>query len=73
MPAEDVLPADVLRGERDELTPEEGRAYLEAQIQEDLGMSLEEFRARARAGTLPDRGVVRQLTMLAGVSEYYHC
>lgn len=51
----------------DELTPEEAKQFVEDQMQEYLGMSVEEFRQRAVAGTLPeDDAMVVHLALLTG-------
>lgn len=52
---------------RDELTPEESRAYAEEQTQKYFGLSVEDFIARAEAGQLPDDdAMVVHLAILTG-------
>ena len=51
---------------RNDLTPEEARAYVEEQVQEALHISLEEFYERAKNKTLPDHPAVPHLVLLAG-------
>jgi hypothetical protein len=47
-----------------ELTREEGRAMLDERTRRLLGMTLEEFEAIYKAGTLPDTPEVEHLIML---------
>lgn len=52
---------------RDELTPEEARAYAEEQTQKYFRLSVEEFIAQAEAGALPeDEPMAVHLAILTG-------
>jgi hypothetical protein len=53
---------------RDQLTPDEARAFAAEQTQKYLGMTPEEFVAAADADTLPDSPVVMHLALLLGVT-----
>jgi hypothetical protein len=52
---------------RDELTPAEAEEYAAEQIRHHLGMSVDEFRAKAELDELPDTSAVLHLAMLLGV------
>lgn len=57
----------VAREGREELTPEESRAYAEEQTQKYFGMSVEEFIAKAEAGQLPEEDAMTvHLAILTG-------
>jgi hypothetical protein len=56
----------VIEDGRDELTPDEARAYAEEQTQKYFGMSVDEFNARAALGTLPDSPHVVHVALLTG-------
>ncbi len=58
--------AKAIQEGRDELTAEEAREYVEAQVRDRLGMSLAEFYRRASAGDLPEDPSVPHLVLLAG-------
>jgi hypothetical protein len=51
---------------RDELTEDEARAFLEEQTLRYLGMGLEEFMRRADEGKLPEHPMVEHLVLLTG-------
>lgn len=61
------LVARLEREGRDELTPAEAEEYAAQQVRKYLDMSVQEFRDRAEAGTLPKRSVVLHLALLLGV------
>jgi len=52
---------------RDELTIAEAEEYAAEQVRHYLGISVDEFRKRAEADTLPHTSVVLHLAMLLGV------
>lgn len=59
--------SDAIQEGRDELTPEESRRFAEEQVGEYFGISVEEFRRRAEAGSLPeDDPMVVHLALLTG-------
>ena len=60
------LLARVLEEDRDELTEEEAREYLDSQTRLYLDLSLDEFYARAEEGTLPEHPMVAHLVLLSG-------
>lgn len=52
---------------RDELTPEESRAFAEEETQKYFGLSVDDFIAHAEAGRLPeDDAMVVHLAILTG-------
>lgn len=67
----DALPPDVLSGERDVLTKEEGNIYLRARIRYYTGLSLEEF--VEREAEFCDWSVVGSLKELAGIDMRNRC
>lgn len=59
--------AQTIEEGRDELTPEEARAYAEEQTQKYFSMSFDQFVRSAEAGTLPeDEPMVVHLALLTG-------
>lgn len=52
--------------EERELTPDEARAYLEAEVQRYLGMGLDQFYKLAEQGKLPNHPAVAHLILLTG-------
>jgi hypothetical protein len=58
---------DAIRDGRDELTPDEARAFAEEQALKYFGMTVDEFRRAAEDGTLPeDDPMVVHVALLTG-------